>query len=84
MLMDTTRKGSKLGTPTKLKFSQPMQTRGGSDVRLYDIYESRYINGAYLSNDVWYPVQWDWNGEYKTGTTSSLDLINVVDELDAA
>ena len=86
MLMDTTRKGSKLGTPTKLKFNQPMQTRGGSDVRLYDIYESRYINGAYYYQplDKWYPVQWNWQGEYTNGSGSSLDLINVVDQLDAA
>ena len=86
MLMDTTRKGTKLGAPTKLKFSQPLQTRGGSDVKLYDIYESRYINGAYLEkvNDIWYPVQWDWQGNYTTETHCSLDLINVVDQLDVA
>lgn len=57
-----------------------MQTRGGSDVRIYDIFESRYINGAYLetSTDIWYPMQWDWNGFYAE-KPSDADLINISD-----
>lgn len=55
-----------------------MQTRGGSDVRLYDIFESRYINGAYYEpqDDVWYPCQWDWNG-YFSDKKSACDLVNI-------
>lgn len=61
-----------------------MQTRGGSDVRLYDIFESRYINGAYYyqPGDTWYPVQWGWNGEYTIDSISNLDLINTPEEKD--
>jgi hypothetical protein len=56
-----------------------MQTRGGSDVRIYDVFESRYINGAYHEpdDDVWYPIQWDWNGHY-TDKKSASDLVNIL------
>lgn len=66
-----------MGKPSLLKFSRPLQTRGGSDVRIYDIFESRYINGAYLETetDIWYPMQWDWNGFYASNP-SHADLIN--------
>ena len=55
-----------------------MKTRGGSPVRLYDIFESDYCNGSYYNaeSDVWYPVQWDWNGKY-AHKPSALDLVNV-------
>jgi len=55
-----------------------MQTRGGSDVRIYEIFESRYINSAYYEtdDDVLYPVQWDWNGFY-SDKKSAVDLINI-------
>lgn len=41
-----------------------MRTRSGYDIKFYEIYESRYINGAYYDNavDVWYPRQWGWDG----------------------
>ena len=67
-----------MGKQTKLDFTRRMQTRGGSDVRIYEIFESRYINGAYHEpdDDVWYPVQWDWNGFY-SDKKSAVDLINI-------
>lgn len=61
-----------------LDFRRPIQTRGGSDVRFYDIFDSRYINGAYFDpdDDIWYPVQWDTCGMYGD-KRSTLDLVNV-------
>lgn len=55
-----------------------MQTRGGSLIKLYEVFESDYINGAYYDeeSDVWYPAQWDWNGLY-AHKPSALDLVNV-------
>lgn len=54
-----------------------MRTRGGSAVKLYEIFESDYVNGAYYDeeSDVWFPVQWDWNGFYAS-KPSALDLVN--------
>lgn len=80
--MDPTRERKNLGSPTKLNFTIPMQTRGGSDIRLYEIFESSYINGAYYvkEEDKWYPVQWHWNGYYNRDGTCSLDLINVPEQ----
>ncbi len=75
--MDTTRERKNMGKPSKIIFSQPVATRGGSPVRLYDIFDSRYINGAYYEKetDIWYPLQWDWNGQYATHPSAS-DLVN--------
>lgn len=54
-----------------------MRTRGGSSIRIYEVFESDYVNGAYYDeeSDVWYPCQWDWNGNY-AHKPSALDLIN--------
>ena len=89
--MDTTRARYYVGKSSKIMFSQPIATRAGSPVRIYDIFESRYINGAYYERetDIWYPLQWDWNGQYATHPSSS-DLVNekptfeVPEELDVA
>ena len=63
---------------TQLNFKQPMTTRGGSDIRLYELFSDKYINGAYheRETDIWFPVQWDWNGFYGNNP-SSLDLVNI-------
>ena len=55
-----------------------MQTRGGSDIRLYELFPERYINGAYYEGetDIWFPVQWAWTGFYGNNP-SALDLVNV-------
>ncbi len=75
--MDTTRARYYVGKPSKIIFSQPVATREGSPVRIYDIFDSRYINGAYYEKetDIWYPLQWDWNGQYATHPSAS-DLVN--------
>lgn len=56
-----------------------MQTRGGSNVRIYEIFESNYINGAYheIHENKWYPVQWNWDGLYYDEYICLLDLINI-------
>lgn len=55
-----------------------MRTRGGSLIRIYEVFESDYVNGAVYDecSDVWYPMQWDWNGNYAS-KPSAADLINV-------
>ena len=66
-----------MGKPTSLNFTKRMSTRGGSLIRIYEVFESDYINGAYYDpdSDVWYPVQWDWAGRYSSKQTA-LDLVN--------
>lgn len=61
-----------------LNFTKPIATRDGNDVRFYDIFDGRYINGAYYEpeDDVWYPCQWGINGVFGA-RDSGLDLINV-------
>jgi hypothetical protein len=46
-------------------------------VELYYIHEGKYINGAYFDteSEVWWPVQWDWEGNYAS-KKSALDLVN--------
>ena len=43
-----------------------------------EVFESDYVNGAVYDecSDVWYPMQWDWNGNYAS-KPSAADLINV-------
>ncbi len=66
-----------MGKP-RLDFTKPIATRGGSNVRFYDIFDGRYINGSYYDpdDDIWYPVQWDSAGMY-AAKRSGLDLVNV-------
>ena len=54
-----------------------MRTRCGYDIRLYEIFESRYINGAFYCADinVWFPRQWDWDGRDSL-RQRELDLVN--------
>ena len=63
---------------SRLDFTRRITTRAGSPVELYFICEGKYINGAYYESedDVWWPVQWDWEGNYAS-KKSALDLINV-------
>lgn len=66
-----------MSKPTTLNFTKRMQTRGGSAIRIYEVFESDYINGAYYDPDsmVWWPCQWAWTGRY-SDKPSALDLIN--------
>lgn len=63
---------------SRLDFTKRITTRAGSSVEIYYIREGVYINGAYFDegNEVWWPVQWDWEGNY-AAKKSALDLINV-------
>lgn len=63
---------------TGLKFTQRLATRSGHDVRIYEVFESRYINGAYYDaeTDIWWPRQWDWDGSDSLGEFT-LGLYNV-------
>ena len=70
-----------MGTaPTKYRLdpTKRIATRGGSDVRVYEVFYNDYINGAYYNSDqdVWYPCQWDINGLY-SDKHSQLDIVNV-------
>ena len=60
-----------------LDWNKPLETRDGNEVRLYDIFANRYVNGAYYDpcDDVWYPCQWGMSGEYGA-RKSALDLVN--------
>ena len=67
-----------MGTQSKpLDFTRPITTRAGSDVRFYDIFDGRYINGAYYDpdDDVWYPCQWGPDGKYGD-RNCAIDLVN--------
>ena len=61
-----------------LNWNYPMQTRAGSEIRIYEVFDKRYVNGAYYesSEDIWYPCQWDSSGLYGDKPTS-IDLVNV-------
>ena len=63
---------------TRLDYSIGVRTRGGSEVRVYEIFYGDYINGAYYDedSDVWFPCQWSFNGFYAS-KPSALDLVNV-------
>ena len=52
-----------------LDFRRPIATRCGYEVRLYDIYEGRYINFGYYDPDVdvWWPRQCNWDGSDTQG-----------------
>lgn len=81
MSLDMSRRRSNMGTlPEKFRidYTKRVKTRGGSDVRIYDIFYQDYINGAYYDedSDVWYPCQWDFQGNY-SHKKSALDLVNV-------
>ena len=62
---------------SRLDFKRRITTKAGSDVRIYEVFEGRYINGAVYEpvDDVWWPYQWDANGNYAF-KPSSLDLKN--------
>ena len=43
-----------------------------------------WVNEQKEVDGIWYLVQWEWQGNYTTETHCSLDLINVVNQLDVA
>ena len=65
------------GAKTRLDFTRPMRTRCGYDIKLYEIFEGRYINGAFYSSDVdiWFTRQWDWDGR-DSMRQREIDLVN--------
>ena len=62
---------------SRIDFTKRIRTRAGSRVEIYFVHDGLYINGAYYEpqDDVWWPVQWDWNGSYGN-KQSALDLVN--------
>ena len=66
-----------MASGSRLDFTKRITTRAGSPVELYYIREGWYLNGAYHdeASDVWWPVQWDWEGNYAS-KKSALDLVN--------
>lgn len=78
--MDYARRRRDMGAPFSkdpINLSQPLKTRGGSAVRIYEIFYGDYVNGAYYAEDrdVWFPIQWGWDGAYAQ-KKSALDLVN--------
>ena len=61
----------------KLDYTKPVRTRGGSEVRIYEIFYNDYCNGSWYEpdRDVWVPCQWDFQG-YFANKPSALDLVN--------
>lgn len=79
--MDMSRRRSNMGTsPEKFRidYTRSVKTRGGSEVRIYEIFYQDYINGAWYEEDrdVWIPAQWDFQGHFAS-KQSALDLVNV-------
>ena len=60
-----------------LDWTKPVTTRGGSEVKIYEVFYPRYCNGAYYDpdDDVWYPCQWGPNGMYGD-RNCAIDLVN--------
>ncbi len=61
-----------------LDFTKPIATRFGGEVRFYEIFDGRYINGSVYDaeDDVWYPKQWGCDGRISTDIRDHFDLIN--------
>jgi hypothetical protein len=61
----------------KLDWNKPIQTRAGSQIKIYEVFDSRYVNGAVYdeTDDVWYVYSWCYDGSY-TDKPCSLDLVN--------
>ena len=61
----------------RLDPNKPIETRCGYQVKIYEIFNMRYINGAYYdtTTDVWFPRQWDKDG-YDEEREKALDLVN--------
>ena len=61
-----------------LDFTRQITTRIGNEVRFYEIFDGRYINGAYYdsNDDVWYPRQWGLDGRLSPDQRDDYDLIN--------
>ena len=65
-----------------LDFTRPIKTRIGNEIKLYEIFDGKYINGLYLDaeDDVWYPLQWGLDGRRYTDYRDDYDLINAKKE----
>ena len=63
---------------TRLDFTRRLSTRSDHDIRLYEVFEGRYINGAYYDSDtdIWWPRQWNYDGSDALGEYT-LGLYNV-------
>jgi len=64
-------------TKKPIDWTQPVRTRGGSSVKIYEIFYEDYLNGCYYDedSDVYWPCQWTFDGKY-ADKPSSLDLVN--------
>ena len=67
----------------QLDWTKLVATRGGNEVKIYEIFYGRYVNGAYYepSEDVYYPCSWDFTGQY-ADKRSALDLVNIPDRVE--
>ena len=61
----------------RLDPDRSVKTRSEHDVRIYEIFYERYLNGAYYDRDtdIWYPRQWNFDGDDYLGEFT-LGLIN--------
>ena len=66
-----------MGRQTRLSFTRRLATRSDHDVRVYEVFESRYINFAYYDRDTdrWWPRQANWDGTDSLNE-HALDLVN--------
>lgn len=62
-----------------LSFTRRIATRAGHDVRIYEVFSGKYLNGAFYDaeDDVWYPQQWNMDGSISLDKKDDLDLVNV-------
>ena len=60
-----------------IDWTKPVITKAGSEVKIYEVFYGRYLNGAYYepSEDVWYVCSWDSSGKY-SDRDCALDLVN--------
>ncbi len=68
-----------MGKRSKIDFTKPIATRAGHDVRIYEVFYPKYLNGAFYEaeDDVWYPQQWNMDGSVFVDTKDDLDLRNI-------
>ena len=61
----------------RITFAKPVKTRDGEGVKIYEVFEGRYINGAVYdeTSDIWFPHQWNGDGTFGSNPCGS-DLVN--------
>ena len=61
-----------------LDFTKRIATRAGHDVRVYEVFYPKYMNGCYYEEEteIWWPAQWNMDGSH-AGFEKDLKLHNV-------